>query len=210
MKFEYILTVFITIITVVDPLGLVPVYIPIASRFPKAKRRQLVLYSCLIALAISAGFLIGGKFLFHYLEIDFNALYIVGGVLLFLIGLDMIYTRSKRVNVADARNQEPTASLKDTAVFPLAIPMLSGPGTIATVVMFSSRHDTPQNYVVILAAVAAAFFLAAITMTFSDAIFKLLGRTGINVLDRVIGIILCSLAVQFVINAVTNLARAVG
>jgi multiple antibiotic resistance protein len=209
MKFEYILTVFITIVTVVDPLGLVPVYIPLASRFSRAQRRQLILYSCLIAFAIAAGFLIGGKFLFHYLEVNFNALYIVGGVLLFLIGLDMIYTRPKRVNVADEENKE-VVNLKDVAVFPLAIPMLSGPGTIATVVMFSSRHDTPENYVIILGAVAVSFLLCAITMTFSNAIFKLLGRTGINVLDRVIGIILCSLAVQFVINAVTNIVRAVG
>lgn len=194
--------------TVIDPIGLVPVYLPIAGRFAPEKRKLLIIYSCLIAFVIATGFLFAGKYLFKYLGVDFNALYIVGGVLIFLIGLDMIYTRPKRVNSASDEPSEGLSTLKEVAVFPLAIPMLSGPGTIAAMIMFSSKHDSLDNYLVILSAILVSFICAALAMRFSDAIAKGLGKVGINVMEKIIGIVLCSLAIQFIINAIKNLSAS--
>jgi multiple antibiotic resistance protein len=208
MNYEYILTVFITIFTVVDPIGLIPIYIPIASRFPVKKRKYIVINASLIAFIVSSLFLFGGKYLFKYLEINYNSLYIVGGVLMFLMGLDMIYTKPRRTNTNPEEQEDVMTSIKDVSVFPLAIPMLSGPGLIATLIMFSSRHDTVQNYMVVLAATAVVFSIAALTMTFASGIMRFLGRTGINVFERIMGIILCCLSLQFIINAITSIITA--
>ncbi len=209
MSVDYILTVFITIVTIVDPLGLIPVYLPIASRFTKAKQRRLVFLSSLIALIVTTSFLFVGKFLFKYLQIDLNSIYIVGGILLFLIGLDMIYARPSRQKSTPEEQEEAVRTLRDLSVFPLAIPMLSGPGTIAAVIMFSSKHESFENYLIVFAAMVAAFFLAAMAMIFSTRLLKVFGQTGINVLDRVMGIILCSLAVQFITNSIVDIVRSI-
>ncbi|MFW5887437.1 MAG: MarC family protein [Bacteriovoracia bacterium] len=209
MTADYILTVFITLITVVDPLGLIPVYLPIAERFEKQRRKYIVWYSVGTAMIITTIFLFMGKYLFRYLHIDYNAIYIVGGILLFMIGLDMIYARPRRTKSSPEEQEEAqTQSLQDVSVFPLAIPMLAGPGTIATVIMFSSRRDELINYVVVLGAALISLLICAVVMIFSEKLLKIFGRTGINVLDRVMGIILCALAVQFLINAVTSLVKS--
>lgn len=203
---NYILAVFISIITIVDPLGLIPVYIPIAGRFPQDKHKKIILTSITVALIISSIFLFVGKFLFHYLQIQFQSIYIVGGILLFLVGLDMINARPRRSR-SSPEEEEEAMTLHDVSVFPLAIPMLSGPGTIATTIMFSSRSDSWQNTLLIFCSLVFAFLMAAIAMAFSTKLIKLLGQTGINVLNRVMGIILCSLAVQFITNAIFELVK---
>lgn len=203
---DYILTVFVTMFTVIDPIGLVPFYIPIANKLPANKRRRLVFYSCTIAFIVSISFLFVGKYLFKYLGIEFDALYIVGGILIFLIGLDMIYARPKRVNVAQEDENETISRITDLAVFPLAIPMLAGPGTLAALIMFSSKYNTLENYLLVLFATLVTFVIAALTMTFSAALERAFGKIGINVLERVIGLVLCCLAAQFVINAIVNIA----
>jgi multiple antibiotic resistance protein len=208
---DYILTVFITIFTVVDPLGLIPVFIPIAENFEKKDRKKLIFMSFFIATIIASIFLLLGKKLFGYLGIEFNSIYIVGGILLFLIGLDMIYARPRRSKSSpeekeDAKQEE---DYKEVAVFPLAIPMLAGPGTIATLIMFSSKHHTTMNLIIVFLAMLFAFLSAVVAMLFSDKVLKVLGKTGINVLDRVVGLILCSLAVQFIVNAIVNIVRGI-
>jgi multiple antibiotic resistance protein len=209
MTNDYILTVFITIFTVVDPLGLIPVFIPIAEKFNKKDRKKLIFMSFFIAVIIGSIFLLLGKKLFGYLGIEFNSIYIVGGILLFLIGLDMIYARPRRSKSSPEENEDARIGedYKEIAVFPLAIPMLAGPGTIATLIMFSSKHDGALNLFLVFLAMITAFIIAVIAMLFSDKILKILGKTGINVLDRVIGLVLCSLAVQFIINAIVDIVR---
>jgi multiple antibiotic resistance protein len=205
MSSDYILSVFITILTIVDPIGLIPIYLPLAQRFSRKDQRRLILKSSLWAVLISIGFLAMGNFLFHYLDINFNSLYIVGGILLFKTGLEMVFSipRRKEEHLDESEKLEETQekSIAELAIYPLAIPMLSGPGTIASIVMFSNRYNTWTNDLIILLAILLAFFVTAITMFFSGHIVKWIGQSGLNVLDRVMGIILCSLAVQFIINA---------
>lgn len=202
----YILAVFITIITIVDPMGLIPVYIPIASRFSPDKHKKIILISISVALIISSTFLFVGKFLFQYLQIQFQSIYIVGGILLFMVGLDMIYARPRRTR-SSPEEEEEAMTLNDVSVFPLAIPMLSGPGTIATTIMFSSRSESWQNLLIIFCSLLVSFLIAAIAMAFSAKLLKIFGQTGINVLNRVMGIILCSLAIQFITNALFELVK---
>lgn len=206
MSRDYILTVFLTTITIVDPIGIIPVYLPIASRFPVNKHNKIILMSITIATIVASCFLFAGNLLFKYLGIRFESIYIVGGILLFLVGLDMIYARPRRTR-SSPEEQEEAMTFTDVSVFPLAIPMLSGPGTIATTMMFGSRANSLSNYLIVFSALMFSFIVCAVVMKFSSILLKLFGQTGLNVLDRVMGIILCSLAVQFVINAVTTVVK---
>ncbi|MBL6991267.1 MAG: MarC family protein [Bacteriovoracaceae bacterium] len=208
MTLDYILTVFITMVTVVDPIGLVPVYIPIANRFAPDKQKMIVFKSFLIAVVVSSCFLLIGKYLFKYLGIDLDAIYIVGGILIFMIGLDMIYARPRKTRTTPKEQEDALATLDEVSVFPLAIPMLAGPGTIATLIMFASKDSSIHNYIIVFSAMCLAFLLAAFAMFFSNRILTIFGKIGINVLDRVMGIILCSLAVQFIINAVVSIIKS--
>ncbi len=193
---EYIFTVFITILTVVDPLGIIPVYLPLVRDLPKDKQQKLVIRSVLVATAISFIFLILGRMILNYLQIEYYSLFAVGGVILFKIGLSMIYGQTtKDGTIATAAN------IHEISVFPIAVPMLSGPGLIATIIMFVMKDHSIANYLLVTAALIISFVLAGIVMRFSGHIHKLLGQTGINIMDRIMGILLCALAVQFLANS---------
>ncbi|MDD5090785.1 MAG: MarC family protein [Candidatus Wallbacteria bacterium] len=206
LTYDYALTVIITMITVVDPFGLAPIFITLAGRFERKKQIRIILKSFTVAMFVSLLFLFFGKYIFHYLEISYNAVFIVGGILLFLIGLDMIYAQPRKSR-SSPDEQEEALHHEDLSVFPLAIPMISGPGTIATIVMFASRHETPANYLLVFASVLVSYGLAALVMLFSLRLIAILGRTGLNVLGRLMGMILAALAVQFIINAVTDILK---
>lgn len=193
---EYIFTVFITILTVVDPLGLVPVYLPLVRDLPKEKHNKLIIRSIGVAIAVSLIFLITGRMILNYLQIEYYSLFAVGGVILFKIGLSMIYGQTtKDGTIATANN------IHEISVFPIAVPMLSGPGAIATIIMFVMKDHSIANYALVTVSLIISFILAGVVMKFSGYILKILGQTGINIMDRIMGILLCALAVQFLANS---------
>ena len=197
MTVDYILTVFITIITVVDPLGIIPVFLPIANKFSSNSRNQLIIKSTLIAFLVGTIFLILGKILFYYLKIEFYSLNMVGGILLFVVGLQMVRSDPRQT----ISNDTILSEVNDVAVFPLAIPMLSGPGTIDTLLMFVSKNNEVSNYLLIFSAMVLSFVIAALVMKYSEFFSRIIGKTGMNIIDKVMGIILCALAVQFIANS---------
>jgi multiple antibiotic resistance protein len=207
MEYEQIVTVFVTLLTVVDPLGLIPIYLPIAEQFPKKEHSKIIGFSTTIAIIISSCFLLAGRALFHTLGIEPYSIYTVGGILLFLIGLDMVYARPRKTRTQKER-YEISDSIREVCVFPLAIPMLSGPGTIASLILFASQGNTVEHYLIIFGVLLAVYVICAITMYYSGVLLRIFGRTGINVMDRVMGIILCALAVQFIANSITMFASS--
>ena len=206
MNKESIISIFITIITIVDPLGLLPVYIPLVEGISYAKKKMIIIRSFFYALIISTLFLLLGRPLFYYLGIDFSAVYVVGGILLFKVGIDMIFSKPNR---KEENNHLAESDIykahNNLAIYPLAIPLLSGPGTIAAIIMLSSKDSSIVNYSLIFAAFTFAYALACFTMLFSEKIVRRVGPTGLSIAEKVMGIILCSLAVQFLINALAKI-----
>jgi multiple antibiotic resistance protein len=196
-----VLTVFITIFTIVDPFGLIPIFLAFTGHLDKKARRSVVIYASFIALASCYFFLFLGKKLLSYLGLSFESFYIAGGILLFLVALDMIFSKPKRTRQPNQQEE----CYKYIAVFPIAIPMLAGPGTIATVIMFASDAKHIYDYLIIAGAILFSLLVAVIVMIFSDAILKILKRTGLNVIDKMMGIILAAMSVQFIINALIRL-----
>ena len=195
MEFEFLLTSFVALFIIIDPIGLTPVFIAITQGMDDTLRRKVALRSVLVSAFVISLFIVGGETVLGFIGISMPAFRIAGGILLFLTALDMLFQRrSKR-----RENQTEQELVDDPSVFPLAIPLIIGPGAIATVILIAGAKPG-------LVGIASTGFITALVLLtvfvfFSAAsrIEKLLGKTGIDVLTRLLGMLLAALSVQFVI-----------
>jgi multiple antibiotic resistance protein len=195
VEFEFLLTSFVALFIIIDPIGLTPVFIAITQGMDDSFRRKVALRSVLVSAFVISLFIVGGETVLGFIGISMPAFRIAGGILLFLTALDMLFQRrSKR-----RENQTEQELVDDPSVFPLAIPLIIGPGAIATVILIAGAKPG-------LVGVASTGFITALVLLtvfvfFSAAsrIEKLLGKTGIDVLTRLLGMLLAALSVQFVI-----------
>ena len=199
MDSYFIPSVFFTLFFVVDPLGLIPVFLTYLSGYDARSRKRIVIKAIIVALAISIFFILFGNILLQFLGISSAAFLIAGGILLFLISIDMLFARPSRTKASvSARSLE---EYGDISVFPLAIPMLCGPGNIAALLMFSSQvQNNAMGLALLIAISTVVFLLAMVIMFLSVNLQRLLGETGLSVIQRLMGLILSALAVQFIIN----------
>jgi len=202
MNMAFVLKTFITFFTVIDPLGLVPVTLVILANNNRKQRTQIITRAVIISAFVIAAFALIGKVLIESLGIGLYAFNIAGGILLFLIALEMLFGRTPGTRETVQEEKEAIAK-NDVSVFPLAIPMIAGPGTIATTILFAnSAASNVFNILVVIAAIIFCLFVAWIAMEKSALIIKFIGRTGIHVFSRILGILLAALAVQFILNGV--------
>jgi multiple antibiotic resistance protein len=199
---SFITKTFITFFTVIDPLGLVPVVLVILANNSLKERKRIITRAVIIGALVIFIFALLGKLLIESLGIGLYAFNIAGGALLFLIALDMLFGRTPGTRETPIEEKEAISS-NDVSVFPLAIPMIAGPGTIATTILFADGASGNSLNIIILAIVLIFILLIAwIVMIKSSLIMKLIGRTGILVFSRILGIILAALAVQYVLNGI--------
>ena len=195
MEFEFLLTSFVALFIIIDPIGLTPVFIAITQGMDDTLRRKVALRSVLVSAFVISLFIVGGETVLGFIGISMPAFRIAGGILLFLTALDMLFQRrSKR-----RENQTEQELVDDPSVFPLAIPLIIGPGAIATVILIAGAK--PGLVGIASTGFITALVLLAVFVFFSAAsrIEKLLGKTGIDVLTRLLGMLLAALSVQFVI-----------
>lgn len=200
MEFEFLLTSFVALFIIIDPIGLTPVFIAITQGMDDSLRRKVALRSVLVSAFVISLFIVGGETVLGFIGISMPAFRIAGGILLFLTALDMLFQRrSKR-----RENQTEQELVDDPSVFPLAIPLIIGPGAIATVILIAGAKPG-------LVGIASTGFITALVLLtvfvfFSAAsrIEKLLGKTGIDVLTRLLGMLLAALSVQFVIEGLVE------
>lgn len=202
MPVEFYISAFVTLFVVVDPVGLVPIYLGITQDLPKAARRQAGLRAALIAAAVLAGAAIAGDWLLRALGISMPAFRIAGGLLLFSIASEMVFgVRTER----QSRTAEKAVDehVRNVSAFPLAIPLLAGPGAITAVVLFAGRAEGDLMTLTGLFAVIAAVCAIALACFYAaEIIVKVIGETANIVLQRMVGVLLAALAVQFVVDGV--------
>lgn len=197
MNALYISSVFFTLFFVVDPLGLIPVFILYLDGYGHKDRVKIIIKAILVSIAVSIFFIICGKYLLLFLGISSGAFLVAGGIILFVIALEMLFGKPSRIKM---RNHFETGDFgkEDVSIFPLAMPMLCGPGNIAALLMFSSNawNDLTKLLIIVLLS-TIVFIIAMICMLLSEKIAKLLRETGISIIQRLIGLILSAMAVQF-------------
>jgi multiple antibiotic resistance protein len=202
MPFDFLVSALVTLLVVVDPVGLAPTFIGVTQGMPGSSRNQVALRASLIAAAILSGTALVGDWLLTTLSITLPAFRIAGGLLLFSIASEMVFgVRTERQNrqAVDALEER----VRNVAAFPLAIPLMAGPGAITATVLLAGRSDHAAIKLGILLGVIVVV-CAACYLCFGAAsgIARLLGNTGNVVMERLLGVILAALAVQYVVDGV--------
>jgi multiple antibiotic resistance protein len=190
---------------VVDPFSAVPFFLALTRDQDAARRREIALRASVTAGALMIGFAIAGEALFRVLGIGFPAFKIAGGVVLLLLALDMLRTQPSRARITQGE-VDASAEKEDVAIVPLATPLLAGPGSIATAVVLMARtrghpwwHKLPVLGAFVITAIACYLVLAGAVRT-----EKVLGRTGLAILERAAGLLLAAIAVQFMMDGVAE------
>ncbi|MBC5828126.1 MAG: NAAT family transporter [Candidatus Eremiobacteraeota bacterium] len=212
MDAAFAITAVATAFTIIDPLGMVPLTLSVTATATSDVRRKLVDRAVLVAAIVIAFMAVLGRALLHYLGITLSAFSIAGGILLLLISIDMLFARPSGAKKTPEEERD-AVEHDNVAVFPLAIPMIAGPGTIATVLLLVSlSHGDRQKLAVVFAAYGLALLVTWLCMRGAGMVLKAAGKTGVAVVTRLLGIVLSALAVQFIINGLarTSLFHATG
>jgi len=202
MAINFLISALVTLLVVVDPLGLAPTFVAITEGFSQPLRIQVALRSSLIAGTILIGAALFGDWLLERLAISLSAFRIAGGLLLFSIATEMVFGLRMR-REGEAAEQAIEERARNIAAFPLAIPLMAGPGAITATVLLAGRADgNPIALGLLLAVVVAVAACCFVAFLFSARLAKLLGVTANIVLSRLLGVILAALAVQYVVDGV--------
>ena len=196
-----LITVFTTLFILIDPPGLAPLFIALTQGMSAAQRRAIGLRACIIAGGLMLVFLFLGEAVLGFVGISMPAFRIAGGILLFLTALEMLFQRrqARRKDNAEAGAAE---HHDDPSVFPLATPLIVGPGLITTIILYSGQANGAADMGALVAVLFALLVMVFASFLAANAIERLLGQTGLNILTRVLGMLLAALAIQFVIDGV--------
>ena len=202
MPFEFLISALVTLIVVVDPVGLVPSFLAVTEGLPTRSRRDVALRACLIAAAILAGTAFIGDWLLRTLSITLPAFRIAGGLLLFSIASEMVL--GLRIPRQSQQTEQAIEErVRNIAAFPLAIPLMAGPGAITATVLLAGRAGADAAQLgILLGAIAVAIALCFATFMLAATIARRFGTAGNIVLSRLLGVLLAALAVQYVIDGV--------
>jgi multiple antibiotic resistance protein len=200
---ELFASAFVTFFVVIDPPGCAPIFASLTRDATPAHRRAMAIRSTAVAAAILLFFALLGEALLRHLGISLAAFRIAGGIMLFLIALEMVF--EKRTQRRESRAQEVSADPEhdDISVFPMGIPMIAGPGSIASVMLLMARTDGLQRSLVVLAALGAILLMTLAALLAAGWLMRLLGNRMEAMLTRLLGVILAALAAQFVIDGIS-------
>ncbi|WP_373502366.1 MarC family protein [Aestuariivirga sp.] len=208
MLSDYITSAIATLLVVADPVFLSALFLGITNGMGQAQRREVALRAAIIAFCILLAAGLGGAKLLDLLGISLSAFRIAGGLLLLSAAAEMVFDRRSQRLQATAEQAISVDHVKNIAAFPLAIPLMAGPGAITAMILLAGRAEGRMEYLVSLYVVAALVMAGCfICFIMAERISKLMGITGRAVMTRLLGIILAALAVQFVIDGVVALAR---
>lgn len=202
MEPTLLITSFVTLFVIVDPIGLTPIFFSLTQGLSAKERRIVARRSVLVASCILLLFAIFGEIILNFIGISMPAFSIAGGILLFLTALEMLFQKRKKRR--EAQGNETLASHDDPSVFPLAVPLISGPGSIATVILLSQTHTDyfgsfELALIIFTTMVATYLFFSATTY-----LNKYLSPTFIDVVTRILGMLLAALATQFIMDGIHN------
>ena len=197
---DLFLSAFVTLFVVIDPPGCAPIYAGLSSGASRKQAISMAARACLIAAVILLLFALFGEQLLGALHIELNSFRIAGGIMLFFIALDMVF--EKRTERREKRAEEllGTPEVEDVSVFPMAMPMIAGPGSIATIMLLMARAEGTEQTLVILSAMLAVVVLTFLALAAAAPLMKLLGKHVEAVITRLLGVLLAALAAQYVVD----------
>ncbi|MGZ3417146.1 MAG: MarC family protein [Polyangiales bacterium] len=188
-----------SLLSIVDPLAAIPIFVALVAKEPKPEQRRTALRAVFTMAVMLMLFAVAGNAIFHFFGITVAAFKIAGGILLFSMALDMMRAHHSPVRSTPAETNEAVAK-EDVGIIPLGIPLLSGPGAIATVMMWAARAKGPAQNAALYGSILIVALVTSVALLFSTTLLARLGKTGINVATRIMGLILAATAAQFVVD----------
>lgn len=202
MELANLIPVFVALFVIIDPIGLAPLFVALTQGVGVSERRKIALRATLTAFGLLTLFGLAGEAVLNFLGISMPAFRIAGGILLFLTALDMLFERrsARRQGQADQPHRD------DPSVFPLATPLIAGPGALATMILLTGQSGGDWTWVLAVHGVMLAVLMCVfVFFLLSTPLERALGPTGINVVTRLLGMLLAALSVQFVIDGMRDL-----
>lgn len=197
---ELFISAFVTLFVVIDPPGCAPIYASMTTGANAQQRRSMAIRAVVVAGGILLVFALFGEVLLSTLHIELNSFRIAGGIMLFLIALDMVFEKRTERREQRAQKVIETPEIEDVSIFPMAMPMIAGPGSIASVMLLVSQNEGLDRALTILAALVAVLVLTLVALLTAGPLMKLLGQKAEAVITRLLGVLLAALAAQFVID----------
>jgi multiple antibiotic resistance protein len=198
---EFFFDSFVILFVVIDPIGLVPMFVALTHGESAAFRRRMALRGVTTAGGVLIVFVLAGDWLLRALGIGMAAFQIAGGLLLFLLAVDMVLARPSGLRGPTAREQQEAARSRDISVFPLAVPLIAGPGALTTVLLrVGDRGGDPEAILAVIAVLVVVLAMTLGTLLLANRVMRWIGETGVNVVTRVLGIVLAALAVQYALD----------
>lgn len=197
---ELFLSAFITLFVVIDPPGCAPIYAGLTKNASAAQQRSMAIRACFIAALILVGFALFGQQLLAALHIELDSFRIAGGLMLFFIAFDMVFEKRTQRREERAEKVAATPEVEDVSVFPMAMPMLAGPGAIAAIMLLQNEAEGTEGTLVVLGALGAVLLITMIALIAAGPLIRLLGDRVEAVITRLLGVLLAALAAQYVID----------
>ena len=197
----FLITAFVTMFVVIDPIGMAPLFVALTQGHNATSRRRIAFRSCGIAMLLLLLFTLMGEAVLGFIGISMPAFRVAGGILLFITALDMLFERRSKRREDQAEEEDPN---DDPSVFPLAIPLIAGPGSIASVILLTGQRPGLEGLAMVLGVTAAVLLLVMLFFLASGLLERAMGKTGITVITRLLGMLLAALAVQFVLDGLRD------
>lgn len=194
----YMITALVTMFVVVDPIAIAPLFLALTRGMSAARRRRIAWRAVFVAGIVLAIFAAFGEAVLGFVGISMPAFRVAGGILLFLTALDMLFDRRTKRREDRADLDDPDH--EDPSVFPIAIPLIAGPGAIASVILLTGEKPGAEGLITVLAITLLTLVVMAVTLQLSGNLERAMGKTGINIVTRLLGMLLAALSVQFVLD----------
>lgn len=205
---DLLLNGFVTLFVIIDPLGLIPLFLAVTPQASRAERLRIAVSACLIAFAILAVFAVAGLQILSTLGISLGAFRVAGGLFLFSIAFELVFEKRQERKGKSAEAALSGPDVPHVAAFPLAIPLMAGPGAIAAVILLSGSLPSFAGQAALLGIIAVVMLATLAFLAVADRVDRLMGVTGRALVTRLLGVILAALAVQFVADGAAELVRA--
>jgi MarC family membrane protein len=201
-SWDILFNAFVTILVTIDPPGLAPLFLALTGGMDRSQRQQVAIRASLIAFIVLAVFALAGAQILGVFGITLPAFRVAGGLLLFFISFEMIFEKRQDRKEKSADTAITQDMIHDIAAFPLAIPLIAGPGAISATVLLAGRFPDPLSRLGLVGIILACIVLSYLVFILSERIDKFLGVTGRSILTRLLGVILAALAIQFVADGI--------
>jgi multiple antibiotic resistance protein len=209
MAIEFFIAAFVTILSIVDPIGIIPIFKGLTFQYAPKERKAIIKKSVIFALVILLVFAIFGYFIFEFFGITLNAFKVAGGILIFKIGFDMLQGEIAKSKMTKEDKDE-AYEREAVAMFPLGVPLLAGPGAISAVMIYMSNLNDITNQIFVVATIFIVMAVVYISLVFADKIFSRIGRIGSMAVMRLMGLILTAFAVQIFAQGAVGLLGDLG